>query len=156
MLEIAVITISDRAHSGEYADRSGPEIRRLLEASGIDLTVSVDLVPDDPDDIRAALENRLGVDWIITTGGTGIGPRDGTPEVTAEFCERMLPGVEEMLRRESCRETPFAVYSRGRCGVRDGTLVVNFPGSVKAVRLSTKLILPLLEHGAKMLRGEGH
>ena len=156
MLEIVVITISDRAHAGQYADRSGPEITAILEAAEIDVAVHTDLVPDDPQAIRKTLEKWKGVDWIITTGGTGIGPRDITPEVTREFCERLLPGVAEMLRRESCRETPYAVFSRGQCGISGNTLVVNFPGSVKAVRLSTRLILPLLEHGPGMLRGESH
>jgi len=156
MLEIVVLTVSDRAFTGDYEDRSGPEIRGILESSGLELTVQAGLVPDDSAAIRIALEKWKGVDWIITTGGTGIGPRDQTPEVTSAFCERVLPGVAEMLRRESCRETPQAVFSRGVCGVHGRTLVVNFPGSVKAVRLCTRLILPLLEHGPGMLRGEGH
>lgn len=156
MLEILVLTVSDRAFSGDYEDRSGPEIRRILEASGLELRIHTGLVPDDPAAVLGALEKQSGMDWIITTGGTGIGPRDITPEVTQKFCERMLPGVAEMLRRESCRETPYAVFSRGRCGISGSTLVVNFPGSVHAVRLYTRLILPLLEHGPRMLRGEGH
>ncbi|MBN1195871.1 MAG: MogA/MoaB family molybdenum cofactor biosynthesis protein [Candidatus Aminicenantes bacterium] len=156
MLEILVLTVSDRAFNGDYDDRSGPEIRRILKASGLELNIQTGLVPDDPAAIRAALEEQRGLDWIITTGGTGIGPRDITPEVTQKFCERLLPGVAEMLRRESCRETPHAVFSRGQCGISGSTLVVNFPGSVSAVRLHTRLILPLLEHGPRMLRGEGH
>ncbi|MDY0297421.1 MAG: MogA/MoaB family molybdenum cofactor biosynthesis protein [Acidobacteriota bacterium] len=156
MLEIVVVTISDRAHAGEYRDRSGPEIVAMLENSDVDVNVHSDLVPDDPEAIRAALEKWRKADWIITTGGTGIGPRDITPEVTRAFCERTLPGVAEMLRRESGRETPYAVFSRGECGISGHTLVVNFPGSLKAVRLCTRLILPLLEHGIRMLRGEGH
>ena len=156
MLEIAVVTISDRAFAGEYPDRSGPEIKRILESGALASTIRLELVPDDPQAIRDALERLEGADWIITTGGTGIGPRDRTPEVTGEFCERLLPGIAEMLRRESCRETPFAVFSRGICGIRGRTMVVNLPGSVKAVNLGARLLLPLLEHGPRMLRGEGH
>lgn len=156
MLDIVVITISDRAFAGDYPDRSGPEIRRILDSDEVDAKVRMELVPDDPRAIRDVLEKMEGADWIITTGGTGIGPRDKTPEVTKAFCDRMLPGVAEMLRRESCRETPFAVFSRGVCGARGHTLVVNLPGSVKAVSLGARLLLPLLEHGPRMLRGEGH
>ena len=156
MLELVVITISDRASRGEYSDRSGPEIKRILEESGVSVKVTMSLIPDDSERIEQELRNHVGVDWVITTGGTGIGPRDHTPEVTAVFCDRMLPGVQEMLRRESAEETPFAVFSRGLCGVRGETLVINFPGSVAAVRLCTSKILPLLEHGPRMARGEGH
>jgi molybdopterin adenylyltransferase len=156
MLEVAVITISDRAFRGDYQDISGPTIVDLISESSIAANVSLTIVPDDKDQIKTALLQNIGKDYIITTGGTGISPRDFTPEVTAEICDRALPGVAEMLRFESYRQTKNAVFSRAYCGVRENTIIINFPGSVTAVTLCTKLILPVMEHGKKMLRGEKH
>jgi molybdopterin adenylyltransferase len=156
VLKVAVITISDRASAGEYEDRSGPVIEELLRKSGLDIDVSRSTVPDDTEGIRHAIMAHCDRDYIITTGGTGIGPRDVTPEVTEELCDYELPGLSEYLRHESIKETPFAVFSRGYCGVRESTIIVNLPGSVNAVSLCTRLLLPLLEHGKKMLSGEGH
>lgn len=155
-MRVAVITISDRAHRGEYEDLSGPEIERLVKERFPGAEVSREIVPDEPEELLAALERRLGWDYILTTGGTGISERDITPEVSAGFCRRPLPGIGEALRARSSAETPFAMLSRGYAGLRDRTIVVNFPGSVKAVRLCTRVLLPVMEHGLKMLRGEGH
>jgi molybdenum cofactor synthesis domain-containing protein len=157
-LAIAVITVSDRAYAGEYADLSGPKITGIITERFPQARLSLTVVPDEERLIRQALEERIrqGCDYIFTTGGTGISPRDVTPEVTRALCERDLPGVAELLRRESYRETAYAVFSRGYCGVKGNTIIVNFPGSVKGVSLCTRLLLPLLEHGVKMLRGEGH
>jgi len=156
MLEIAVITISDRASRGEYEDLSGPKIVEFIKAGPVEANVTVSIVPDEKEEIRAALLENIGKDYIFTTGGTGISPRDVTPEVTEEICEKALPGISEMLRAESYNETPFAVFSRGYAGMKGNTIIVNFPGSVKAVTLCTKLLLPLLEHGKKMLAGGKH
>lgn len=156
MLKIAVITISDRAYQGEYEDLSGPKIKELIEGSDVAAAVDLAVVPDEAPRIEQAFEEHLDRDYILTTGGTGISPRDVTPEVTREMCEKELPGISELLRRESYRETPFAVLSRGYAGVRGNTIIVNFPGSVKAVTLCTHLLLPVLEHGVKMLRGGKH
>ncbi|MEN8152814.1 MAG: MogA/MoaB family molybdenum cofactor biosynthesis protein [Acidobacteriota bacterium] len=156
MLKIAVITASDRAFRGEYEDRSGPKIVEIINKSGLDAEVSLYLVPDEKDSLKSEIEYHLDKDYIITTGGTGISERDITPEVTKMLCDTELPGVSEMLRLESYKETRNAVFSRGYCGIRGKTIIVNFPGSVKAVTLCTKLMLPVLEHGKKMLYGEKH
>lgn len=155
-MKVAVITISDRASKGIYEDLSGPEIEKLLLEAYPDMEIVRALVPDEKQAIRSALERHLGSDYILTTGGTGISPRDVTPEVTEEFCDRELPGIAEALRAESYKETKNAMFSRGFAGVKDSTIIVNFPGSVKAVRLCTQVLLPVLPHGPKMLRGEGH
>lgn len=158
VLKIAVITVSDRAYRGEYEDLSGPKIKEIIEGSPIEAAVSLTVVPDEADLIRQALEEKIagGADYIFTTGGTGISPRDITPDVTARVCRRELPGISELLRRESYGETPFAALSRGYSGVKETTIIVNFPGSVKAVSLCTRLLLPILRHGAEMVRGGGH
>jgi molybdopterin adenylyltransferase len=155
-VKVAVITISDRASRGEYEDLSGPEIEKeiLLRHPGAEVTRR--LVPDERQDIQAALDSSAGVDFILTTGGTGISPRDVTPEVTMQFCDREVPGIAEMLRALSYAETPAAVLSRGYAGLHGKTMVVNFPGSVKAVCLCMKVLGPIMDHAVRMLGGEGH
>jgi molybdenum cofactor synthesis domain-containing protein len=111
---------------------------------------------DNKEQIKEMIEKKMGVDYIITTGGTGISPRDVTPEVTSSICTRELPGISEMLRIGSYKETKNAVFSRAFSGVKDNTIIINFPGSVKAVLLCTKLMIPVLEHGIKMLYGGKH
>jgi molybdopterin adenylyltransferase len=155
-LRVAVITISDRASEGRYQDLSGPAIERALLERFPAAAVTRRIVPDEPDRIAAALEECLGVDFILTTGGTGISPRDVTPEVTRRFCEKELPGISEALRTASLRETPAAMLSRGFACLRGKTVVVNFPGSPKAARLCVEVIAPIMEHAGRMVRGEGH
>jgi molybdopterin adenylyltransferase len=155
-LKVAVITVSDRASRGEYPDASGPEIEKEVKNRFSDAAVSRRIVPDDPEGILAALRAADGVDFILTTGGTGISPRDVTPEATRRFIERELPGISESLRAQSYAETPAAVLSRGVAGLKGGTIVVNFPGSVRAVRLCMKVLGPVMEHALRMMRGEGH
>lgn len=156
MLDIAVITVSDRAFNREYSDRSGPEIKRIIEDSLPGARVSLTVVPDEIEIIRDKMASLIGVDYIITTGGTGISPRDVTPEATREICDVELPGISEMLRRESYSETRYAVLSRGTSGLRGSTIIVNFPGSLKAVQLCTRLMVPIFEHGREMIRGGKH
>jgi molybdenum cofactor synthesis domain-containing protein len=156
MLEVAVITVSDRAFRGEYQDISGPTIVDVITESPLEANVTLTIVPDEKAQIRTAILQNIGKDYIITTGGTGIAPRDITPEVSKEICDRELPGVAEMLRFESYKKTKNAVFSRGYCGIMDKTIIINFPGSVEAVTLCTQLILPVMEHGKKMLQGEKH
>jgi molybdopterin adenylyltransferase len=155
-VRVAVITISDRASRGEYADLSGPEIEKEVRALFPAVEISRRVVPDNARKIRRALEAGAEADFILTTGGTGISPRDVTPEVTMRFCQRELPGIAEEIRRQSHAETPAAMLSRGYAGLRGSTVVVNFPGSVKAVRLCMAVLGPVMEHAVKMLRGEGH
>ncbi len=156
MLEIAVITVSDRAYKKEYKDLSGPQIKQMIEESGIEAEVSLSVVPDERKAIKEALMANSDKDYILTTGGTGISPRDITPDVTREVCDKEVPGIGEFLRQESLRETPYAVFSRGFSGLKDKTIIINFPGSVKAVALCTRLLLPVLEHGKKMILGGKH
>lgn len=156
MLTTAVLTISDRAARGVYRDASGPAIAAVLEEAFPGIAITREVVPDEPEAIMTALERLADRDWIITTGGTGIGPRDVTPETTARFCERPLPGIAETLRAESYRETPQAMLSRGYAGIRGRTIVVNLPGSVKAVVFCTRLLVPVMEHAHDMLAGKGH
>ena len=155
-MKTAVITISDRASKGIYEDLSGPEIEKLLGELVPECSVERTVVPDEAGAIRGALESFEGWDFILTTGGTGIGPRDITPEVTREYCDRELSGISETLRAESLRETKAAMLSRGYSGMKGKTIIVNFPGSVKAVRLCTRVVAPVMTHAVRMIKGEGH
>jgi molybdopterin adenylyltransferase len=155
-MKIAVITVSDRASKGIYEDRSGPAIEAALRESLPGAQVEREVVPDERPDILAALGRHAACDWILTTGGTGPAPRDVTPEASAEFCDREMPGIADYLRSRSLEETPNAVFSRGYAGMRGASFVVNFPGSEKAARFCAALLAPLMEHGLKMARGEGH
>ncbi|MBN1241590.1 MAG: MogA/MoaB family molybdenum cofactor biosynthesis protein [Spirochaetales bacterium] len=153
---IAVVTVSDRAAAGVYEDRSGPELERLLREAAPGADIRRELVPDERHRILEALERHVDADWIVTTGGTGPAPRDVTPEATAAFCDRELPGIAEAIRAKSLLETPNAVFSRGYSGLRGATYVVNLPGSTAAVRTGIEVLGPILEHGRKMARGEPH
>jgi len=155
-VKVAVITISDRASRGEYEDASGPEIEKEVRARFADAEVTRRIVSDEQPRILAALEDCAGADFILTTGGTGISPRDVTPEATRRFVDKELPGIAECLRAQSLVQTPAAMLSRGVAGIRGGTIVVNFPGSVSAVRLCMTVVGPIMEHALRMLRGEGH
>lgn len=155
-MKVSVISISDRASRGDYEDLAGPEIEKTLRLRFPRVAVGRTIVPDEEERILAALHDAADSDFIITTGGTGISPRDITPEVTARFCEREIPGIAEALRDASRKETPFAMLSRGRAGSRGHCIVVNFPGSVKAVQLCMKVMEPIMEHAVQMLKGEGH
>lgn len=156
MLAIAVITISDRAHRGEYEDLSGPRIKEIIEQSELKAEVTMYVVPDEADSIAEVIRKNLHKDFILTTGGTGISTRDITPEITAGLCDRELPGIAEMLRYESYKETVNAVLSRGYSGMKGKTIIVNFPGSVKAVTLCTKRLIPVMEHAIRMVQGKKH
>jgi molybdenum cofactor synthesis domain-containing protein len=153
---VTVITASDRASRGEYEDLSGAVIESILLEAYPECRINRVIVPDDTVAIRKALDENLGDDYILTTGGTGISPRDVTPDVSREFCDSELPGIAEILRFESYKETPQAMLSRGYAGLKNQTIVVNFPGSVKAVRLCTRVLIPIMDHSGKMFRGEGH
>ena len=155
-MKILVITISDRASRGEYEDLSGPAVKTILEGEIAGADVEVVVVPDEEEDILRALESGLGFAAVITTGGTGLGPRDITPEVTERFCDRSAPGISEMLRAESLKETRNAALSRGYSGMKSRTLFVNIPGSVRGASFCARLLAPLLIHAAGMISGEGH
>jgi len=155
-MKFAVITVSDRASSGVYEDKSGPAIVAALRRRFPDAEIEHEVVPDGVEPVVASFARHDGADWILTTGGTGPAPRDQTPEATARWCDRMLPGVAEYLRGQSLEQTPYAVFSRGIAGMRGSQFVVNFPGSVEAAEFCVGLLLPLLEHGVAMAHGKGH
>jgi molybdopterin adenylyltransferase len=155
-MKVTVVTISDRASKGIYEDLSGPAIERILREGFENADISRIIVPDERDDILKAMENAASSDFILTTGGTGLSDRDITPDICEEYCDKSLPGIAEFLRSESYKETPHAMLSRGYAGIKNKTVIVNFPGSVKAVTLCTRILLPVMGHAVKMLNNEGH
>jgi len=153
-MKVGILTVSDKGARGEREDRSGPAIRELMEAAGGEV-VRARVVPDEPDEIRAALVDwtEEGLDLILTTGGTGFSPRDWTPEATRSVIERETPGIGEAMRLAGMKKTPTAMLSRAIAGIRKSTLIINLPGSEKAVRESLEAVLPALPHGIEILRG---
>jgi len=151
-LTFRIITLSDRAHRGDYADKSGPRIREMLEAflegKRWHPEFQATVLPDDPDMLRAELiaARDQGVDVVFTTGGTGVGPRDSTPETVAEVCDKLIPGVMEQIRMKYGAANPNALLSRSVAGVARGTLIYALPGSVRAVEEYVGEIVSTLEH----------
>ena len=155
-MKVLVLTISDRAAAGVYEDQSGPALEQVLRELLDDVVIRRVVVPDESRQIEAAMTEGLDCDVILTTGGTGLGPRDITPEVTERFCEKAVPGLAELLRAESLKETSHAALSRGTAGQRGMTLVVNLPGSVRGASFGARVLAPILPHAAKMMAGKGH
>ena len=156
MYTASVITVSDRCFEGECEDRSGPVVRDMLEAEGFKIVYTA-IVPDEQDIIEHELircADELDIAFIVTTGGTGFSPRDVTPEATMAVCTRMTPGIPEVMRAESFKITNRAILARQQAGIRRETLIVNLPGSPKAARENLSAVLPAIEHGLEMLRGE--
>ena len=151
----AVITVSTKGARGERADESGPAMREMLEKAGI-AVLSADLVADDAGLLAAALRRAIaaGANVVLTTGGTGLSPNDVTPEATRRVIEREVPGIAEALRARSLSKTPHAMLSRGIAGAVGKTLIVNLPGSPRAVRESLEVLLPVLPHAVELLAGE--
>lgn len=149
----AVLTISDRCSRGEQIDRSGPAVSRMLVEAGIAI-VDAETLPDERDLIADALRRHSATaQLIVTTGGTGIAPRDVTPEATGLVCERILDGLAERMRAEGAKHTPLAALSRGVCGALGESLIVNLPGSVAGAETSLAAILSLLPHALDLLAG---
>lgn len=156
MIKAAVVTISDKGYRGQREDASGPLLNQLLVEMDIQVTATY-LLPDEADQI-ATLLTRLAdsdnLDLVVTTGGTGPAPRDVTPEATRKVIEREMPGLAELLRWEGYRRTPFAVLSRGVAGIRGRTLIINLPGSPKAVREGMEVLGPLLPAVMALIKDE--
>lgn len=144
-LNIAVITVSDRAHAGTYEDLSGPLIAHRFADFGAAIIQQV-IVPDDVKAISDEIRHGLIADVIITTGGTGVAPRDVTPEATKPFLELEIPGVAEAIRAHGLQSNPMAAIGRGLVGFHGRTLIVNLPGSVRAVQEGLDVLLPLVPH----------
>ena len=155
-IRAAVITVSDACSRGEREDDSGAALVELLEASGAEV-VETGILSDDLGPLVQRLEEiarRSDINLILTTGGTGLGPRDNTPEATREVIEREAPGIAEAIRAESLKATPMAMISRGVAGVASGKLIINLPGSPKAVKESFAVIQPVLGHAVDLLAGK--
>ncbi len=148
-----VITISDSAAAGRREDLSGPEARRILEEAGFNVR-AIDVLPDE----REAIEKRLrrasdeGFSLVVTSGGTGLSPRDTTPEATLAVIDRNVPGIADLMRIESLKITPKAALSRAVSGIRGSTLIINLPGSVKGVRECLMAVRPILGHAMETLK----
>ena len=155
-MRILVLTISDRASEGVYEDRSGPAVEEVLGAGIEGARIERLVIPDDEAEMLKVFESNLDKDVIVTTGGSGVGPRDVTPDVTARFCDALIPGIAEHMRRESYRETPYALLSRAVAGRKGSTVIVNLPGSVKGARFCAELLVEILPHACAMIRGESH
>ncbi len=153
MITIAVLTLSDKGASGEREDISGHLIAELFKAVG--KVIHYDILPDDRDLIRQKLLEYAGkVDLILTTGGTGLSPRDVTPEATRDIIEREIPGIAEAMRMEGLKNTKRAMLSRAVAGVRNQTLIVNLPGSPVAVRENIETIMDVIPHAIKKIKGD--
>ena len=155
-IKAVVITVSDACSRGERKDASGELLVQLLGEVGAEI-VATRILSDDPEPLAAALRefaDEGGVNLIITTGGTGLAPRDNTPEATLAVIEREAPGLAEAMRNETLKQTPMAMISRGVCGIRSGALIINLPGSPKAVRESFAVIAHVLNHGIALLEGK--
>ena len=155
MFKVGIITASDKGSRGEREDVSGREIVDLLH--GLAEVASYLVVPDEKEVLSAQMihmADSLGVDLILTTGGTGLSPRDVTPEATLAVIDRLVPGIPEAMRAASMRITDRAMLSRAVAGTRGRTLIINLPGSPKAVKECLAVVLPVLEHGLAILSGK--
>jgi molybdopterin adenylyltransferase len=150
-----VITVSDRAAAGRMEDTSGPAVAAALGGAGFEVG-AVEVVPDEPARIANAITGAAGSGCrlVVTTGGTGLGPRDVTPQATAPLLEFPVPGLSEAMRRAGMARTPLAALSRGLAGVGGGALIVNLPGSLKGAMESLAAVLPALPHAVQLLEGD--
>ena len=156
MYSAAVITVSDNCFDGVREDLGGPVVQEVLRLGGYNVEF-VSVVPDEQDIIESELikcTDEFDIALVVTTGGTGFSQRDVTPEATISVCTKMTPGIPEVMRAESMKVTNRAMLARQQAGIRDESLIINLPGSTKAARESLMAVLPAIEHGLDILRGE--
>lgn len=154
-MKAAILTVSDRSSRGEREDTSGPALRRFLRERGVK-TERLEIVPDEEDRIAAVLRNWAEEEFeiILTTGGTGVSPRDVTPEATLKVVERTIPGIGERMRSRSLEKTPTAILSRAVAGVRKRSLIINLPGSPKGAVENLEAVWDAVPHAVEKIRGE--
>ncbi|MBI3966140.1 MAG: molybdopterin adenylyltransferase [Chloroflexi bacterium] len=155
MVRVGILTVSDRSADGQRPDLGGPIVRQTIAATGAEVVVA-EIVSDDRAEIEARLcryADELQLDLVLTTGGTGVAPRDVTPDATLAVCQREVPGLGEAMRAASLPKTPFAMLSRATAGIRGRTLVVNLPGSPKGARECLEAIQAVLPHAVELIRG---
>lgn len=153
---VAILTVSDSRSEGRGMDESGDFLKQAFLKAGYNIK-SRDIVADDIDVIAGLLRSyadREGIDLVVTTGGTGFSPRDVTPEATLKVLHRSFPGISEILRMQGMEKTPFAILSRGVSGIRYKTIIINLPGSLKAVREGFEVLEPVIMHAIKKLNGD--
>ncbi len=156
VFKVAILTISDKGSKGEREDSSGPLIREMVKDLPAEV-IRYEIIPDEKEMIIQALKktaDQFNADLILTTGGTGMSPRDVTPDATLKVIDREVPGFAEAMRAESLKKTPHAMISRAVAGIRASTLIVNLPGSPKSVRENLAVILPALPHALSKLKGD--
>ncbi len=156
-LKIAILTASDKGSRGEREDRSAQVIKELVAQIGGEV-VAYDVVPDEREILATKMKeyaDQISVDLILTSGGTGLSPRDVTPEATIDVVERLVPGIAEAMRLTGLEKTPHAMLSRAVAGSRGKTLIINLPGSPRAVRENLETVLPAIPHALEILQGRG-
>jgi molybdenum cofactor synthesis domain-containing protein len=154
MITVAVLTLSDKGSKGERVDTSGPLIQDMLRSINAEVKF-YDILPDEKELIKKKLiDYSEKVDLILTTGGTGLSPRDVTPEATLEVIDRQVPGIAEAMRSEGLKKTSRAMLSRAVAGVRGTSLIINLPGSPKAVKENLQVILEVIPHAVEKIKGD--
>ncbi len=156
-MKVAILTASDKGSRGEREDRSARVIKEMLVPLGGEI-IAYDIVPDEKEQLLTKLieySDEKKVDLILTTGGTGLSPRDVTPEATLAVIDRAIPGIAEAMRAAGLKQTPHAMLSRAVAGSRGQTLIINLPGSPRAVRENLEVVLPALPHALETLQGKG-
>lgn len=153
MFSVAILTLSDKGSKGEREDTSGSIIKEIVQSKGMEVKY-YEIIPDEQNILRERLLRLVKeVDLVLTTGGTGLAPRDITPDVTLEIIDREIPGIAEAMRSEGLRKTPRAMLSRAVAGVKDECLIINLPGSSQAVREGLDVIIDVLPHAIEKIKG---